>query len=263
MIELDKIYNEDCLEGMRRIPDGSVDAIICDLPYGTTCCKWDSVIPFEPLWEQYQRVLKQQGNIVLFAAGMFTHRLIASNTRGFRYKLIWKKNVPTGMCSAKTRPMKYYEEICVFGAPSATYNPQMKERVGKRKECYRYDHYCADSHHLALGKVMKRYDPMKVQPSDILEFDVVPNRSGKLHPTQKPVELIRYLIRTYSNPGDTILDNCIGSGTTAIAAMREGRHFVGFELNEEYFAKAVERIERERGYGCCDTAADGMVKNNR
>ena len=246
MIEIDKIYNEDCLEGMKRIPDGSVDVIICDLPYGTTACKWDSVIPFEPLWEQYKRICKPNAAIVLFCQGDFTIDLILSNKSDFRYKLIWKKNVPTGMSSAKYRPMKYYEEICVFGNPKSTYNPQMKDRVGKGKDCYRYDHYCGNSNHIQFGKVKKKYDPQKVQPSDVLEFDVVPNRNGKHHPTQKPVELIRYLIRTYSNSDDTILDNCMGSGTTAIAAMREGRHFIGFELNEEYFNIAQRRIDEER-----------------
>ncbi len=243
MIDIDKIYNEDCLEGMKRIPDGTVDCIISDLPYGTTACSWDSVIPFEPLWEQFKRVCKADAPIVLFSSGLFTVRLILSNEKTFRYKLIWKKNVPTGMCSADNRPMKYYEEICVFGSPVSTYNPQMKERVGIGRDCYKYKHYCGDSHHVKLNKVSKTYDPEKVQPSDVLEFDVVPNRNGKLHPTQKPVDLLRYLILTYSNDGDTILDATIGSGTTAVAALMEKRHFIGFETNKEYFNIAQGRID--------------------
>ena len=245
MIELNKIYNEDCLEGMKRIPDGSVDCIVCDLPYGTTACAWDSIIPFDLLWEQYKRIIKPKGNIVLFSAGLFTLNLIQSNIKDFRYKLIWKKNVPTGMASAKYRPMKYYEEICVFGNSNATYNPIMKERIGVGKDCYNYDHYCGDNNHLQFDKQKKRYDPDWVQPSDVLEFNVVPNRNGKLHPTEKPVELLEYLINTYSNEGDTILDNCMGSGTTAIACIKEKRNFIGFELNKEYYDKACKRIKLE------------------
>ena len=252
MIEIDQIYNEDCLEGMKRIDDASVDAVIGDLPYGTTCCAWDSVIPFEPLWQQFHRVCKPNANIVLFAAGLFTHLLISSNLEEYRYKLIWKKNVPTGMCSADARPMKYYEEICVFGTSQGTYNPQMKDRVGDGKECYRYNHYCGDSNHVNMEKVKKMYDPLKVQPSDVLEFDVVPNRSGKLHPTQKPIDLLRYLVLTYTNPNDLVLDATIGSGTTAIACLKERRHYIAFELNKEYFDIAQRRIALERSQPTLD-----------
>ena len=244
-IELDHIYNEDCLIGMRDIPDATVDAIICDPPFGTTVCKWDIIIPFEPMWAEFRRVTKPNAPVVLFSAGMFTWSIINSNPKDFRYRMIWKKNVPTGMASASHRPMKYFEEICVFGSVESTYNPQMKGRVGEHTECYRYDHYCADNNHINVGKVKKRYDPHRVLPSDVLEFDVVPNRNGKVHPTQKPVDLLRYLIRTYSNEGDTILDATIGSGTTAIAAMREKRHFLGFETNKEYYDIASRRIADE------------------
>ena len=242
MKELNKIYNEDCLIGMKEIPDNSIDCIICDLPYNITKLSWDILIPFDKLWEQYNRIIKPTGNIILFSSGMFTYKLIESNIKNFRYKLIWKKNVPTGMSSAKYRPMKYYEEICVFGNSKATYNPIMKERVGIGKACYNYDHYCGDSNHLQFNKQKRRYDPDFVQPSDVLEFNVVPNRNGKLHPTQKPVELVEYLIKTYSNECDTVLDNCMGSGTTAIAAINTNRNFIGFELNKNYFDIANERI---------------------
>ena len=242
MKELNKIYNEDCLIGMQDIPDNSIDCIICDLPYNITKLSWDILIPFDKLWEQYNRIIKPTGNIILFSSGMFTYKLIESNIKNFRYKLIWKKNVPTGMGSAKYRPMKYYEEICVFGSAKATYNPIMKERVGIGKGCYNYDHYCGDSNHLQFNKQKKRYDPDWVQPSDVLEFNVVPNRNGKLHPTQKPVELVEYLIKTYSNEGDIVLDNCMGSGTTAIAAINTNRNFIGFELDKNYFDIANERI---------------------
>ena len=242
MKELNKIYNEDCLIGMQDIPDNSIDCIICDLPYNITKLSWDILIPFDKLWEQYNRIIKPTGNIVLFSSGMFTYKLIESNIKNFRYKLIWKKNVPTGMGSAKYRPMKYYEEICVFGNSKGAYNPIMKERVGIGKGCYNYDHYCGDSNHLQFNKQKKRYDPDWVQPSDVLEFNVVPNRNGKLHPTQKPVELVEYLIKTYSNEGDIVLDNCMGSGTTAIAAINTNRNFIGFELDKNYFDIANERI---------------------
>ena len=239
MLEINKIYNEDCLIGMQKIDDKSVDCIICYLPYGTTSLKWDSIIPFDKLWEQYNRICK--GNIVLFSSGLFTYKLIESNLNKFKYKLIWKKNVPTGMSSAKYRPMKYYEEICIFN--EGTYNPIMKERIGVGKACYNYDHYCGESNHINFGKQPKRYDPDFVQPSDVLEFNVVPNRNGKLHPTQKPVDLIEWLIKTYSNEGDLILDNCMGSGTTAIAALNTRRHFIGFETDENYYNKSIKRIE--------------------
>lgn len=242
MKELNKIYNEDCLIGMQDIPDNSIDCIICDLPYNITKLSWDILIPFDKLWKQYNRIIKPIGNIILFSSGMFTYKLIESNIKNFRYKLIWKKNVPTGMSSAKYRPMKYYEEICVFGNSKATYNPIMKERIGIGKACYNYDHYCGDSNHLQFNKQKRRYDPDFVQPSDVLEFNVVPNRNGKLHPTQKPVELVEYLIKTYSNEGDIVLDNCIGSGTTAIAAINTNRNFIGFELDKNYFDIANERI---------------------
>ena len=244
MKELNKIYNEDCLIGMRDIPDKSVDCIICDLPYGATSCAWDILIPFDKLWEQYERIIKDDGNIILFCSGLFTIDLINSNRNRFRYKLIWNKNVPTGMATAKYRPMKYYEEICVFGNSASKYNPIMKPRVGVGKACYNYDHYCSDNNHIQLKMQKKRYDPDYVQPSDVLSFNVVPNRNGKLHPTQKPVELIEWLIKSYSNEGDTILDNCMGSGTTAVAAMRTGRNFIGFETDVNYFNIANERIKQ-------------------
>ena len=149
------------------------------------------------------------------------------------------------MVSAKYRPMKYYEEICVFGNSKGKYNPIMKPRVGVGKSCYNYDHYCNDNNHIQLKKQKRRYDPDFVQPSDVLSFNVVPNRNGKIHPTQKPVELLLYLVRTYTNEGDIVLDNCIGSGTTAVACIRENRHFIGFELNREYYDNACDRVMAE------------------
>lgn len=243
MIEL---HNGDCLEIMKNIPDKSVDMILCDLPYGVTKMKWDCIIPYDNLWSEYNRIIKDNGNIVLFSSGLFTLSLIQSNIKNFRYKLIWKKNVPTGMSSAKYRPMKYYEEICVFGNSNGTYNPIMKERIGVGKECYNYDHYCGDNNHIQLEKQKRRYDPDWVQPSDVLEFNVVPNRNGKLHPTQKPVDLCEWLIKTYSNEGDTILDNCMGSGSIGVACKNTNRNFIGIELDTNYFNIAQERLNIEQ-----------------
>lgn len=238
----DGIYLGDCLELMKNIEDKFIDCIICDLPYGTTAINWDKIIDFDLLWKQYNRICKDNSNIILFSGGEFTYKLYASNVKQYKYKLIWKKNVPTGMSSAKYRPMKYYEEILVFQKGKGCYNPQMKERVGAHKECYRYDHYCNPNNHVDLEKKPKRYDPDKVQPSDVLEFNVVPNRKGKLHPTQKPVELLEWLVKTYSNEGDLILDNCMGSGTTGVACKNLNRNFIGIEKEKKYFDIAKERI---------------------
>lgn len=240
MIEL---YNDNCLDIMPTLEDKSIDLILCDLPYNITSMKWDCLIPFDKLWEQYIRIIKDKGNIILFSSGIFTLDLINSNRPWYKYKLIWKKNVPTGMSSAKYRPMKYYEEICIFNQGKAIYNPQMKPRIGKHKECYNYDHYCGDSNHVNYEKIKYRYHPDLVQPSDVLEFNVVPNRKGKLHPTQKPVDLCEWLIKTYSNEGDLVLDNCMGSGTTGIACMNTNRNFIGIELDEKYFDIAKKRLE--------------------
>ena len=240
----------DCLELMKEIPSKSIDMVLCDLPYGSLKADWDKPIPFTPLWEQYNRIIKEGGIIALFCSGTFTVDLINSNKNAFKYKLIWKKNVPTGMSSAKYRPMKYYEEICIFGKSKGTYNPIMKKRVGKGKACYNYDHYCGASNHVSYEKIKKRYNPDYVQPSDVLEFSVVPNRSGKLHPTQKPVELCEYLIKTYTNEGDTVLDNCMGVGSTGVACINTNRNFIGIELDENYFTIAVKRIEEAKKRVC-------------
>lgn len=238
-----QLYNADCLDIMPTLGDNSIDLILCDLPYNITSMSWDCLIPFDKLWEQYERIIKPTGNIILFSSGMFTIDLINSNRKHFDYKLIWKKNVPTGMSSAKYRPMKYYEEICKFSIGKGIYNPQMKPRVGEKKECYKYDHYCGESNHVNYEKIKKRYDPDFVQPSDILEFNVVPNRKGKLHPTQKPVELCEWLIKTYSNQDGIVLDNCMGSGTTGVACINTNRDFIGIEMNKDYFEIAKERLE--------------------
>lgn len=242
-----QLFNGDCLEIMKKIKDNSIDCIICDLPYGSTLLKWDEIIDFNVLWKEYNRILKKDGNIVLFCSGDFTYLLRNSNVKQYKYKLIWKKNVPTGMNSSKYRPMKYYEEILIFQKGKGCYNPQMKERIGEKKQCYNYDHYCGNNNHFsALQKEPKKYDPNKVQPSDVLEFNVVPNRKGKLHPTQKPVDLLEWLVKTYTNENDLVLDNCMGSGTTGVACKNLNRNFIGIELDVKYFNIAKERIENDK-----------------
>lgn len=239
-MELDKIYHMDCLEGMKMIPDGSVDCIICDLPYGTTACAWDSIIPTDLLLKEYKRICKQNAAIVLFCAQPFTSVLVSSNIKHYKHHWIYLKNRGTGFQVAKYRPMMQTEDVIVFNNKETfTYNPQMQP-------CKPYYNRNASSTNgsnpLAnFNEGGKMVD--EKYPTNVLAFDKV---SDPWHPTQKPVDLIRYLIATYSNEGDTILDNCMGSGTTAIACIREHRHFIGFELNDEYFAKASARIEAEQ-----------------
>jgi site-specific DNA-methyltransferase (adenine-specific) len=233
----------DCLDGMKEIHDKSIDMILCDLPYGTTQCKWDIIIPFEPLWEQYKRIIKDNGAIVLTASQPFTSALIMSNIEMFKHEIIWFKNIPTGMAQASYSPMKYHENILVFGnGKIGTFNKQMQEREGKGKNCYNYEHYCGQSNHVKMDKVKKFYDAKLVNPSSIILFNSQPNRINKLHPTQKPVALFEYLIKTYTNEEETVLDNCIGSGTTAIACMNTNRNYIGYEMDSGYFETANKRI---------------------
>lgn len=252
MFELDQIYNMDCLEGMKMIPDGTVDAIICDLPYGVLHknnphAQWDRMIPFEPLWEQYKRVIKWNGAICLFGQGMFTAQLMMSQPKLWRYNLIWDKMRPTSFLNANRMPLRCHEDIVVFYRSLPVYHPQMKKcephqrnhTRGNMKKQLRnrcYGNFVATQTIISDEKY----------PSSIVSIKREHKVGEFYHPTQKPVELIQWLIRTYTDSGGVILDNCIGSGTTAIACMREHRHFIGFELNKEYFDKAVKRIEEEQ-----------------
>ena len=232
-MELNKIYNEDCLEGMKKIPDKSVDMILCDLPYGTTACKWDTIIPFEPLWEQYERVIKDDGAIVLTASQPFTNVLANSNLRLFKYEWIWEKEQGVNFMMAKKQPMKVHENILIFYKKQPSYNPQMTEGTP-------YISGKGDSGEVT-GRVRKtqtknngtRY-PRSVQKI---------KREFGLHPTQKPVALFEYLIKTYTNEGETVLDNCMGSGTTAIACLNTNRNYIGFELDEYYYNVAMKRLK--------------------
>ena len=257
--QIDKIYNEDCLEGMKRIADGAVDCIITDLPYGTTACAWDSVIPFEPLWEQFKRVTKPNAAIVLFGSEPFSSALRMSNIKDWREDLVWLKNKPATGFGKEQRHMKIHEMISVFSqSGSYTFNPQKwlvesKEFLTQRKT-FTENEYIGNNIYGATRRTRKGDDgtryPISIvsastprSPAYSKKYD---SESGdmRLHPTQKPVDLLRYLILTYSNEGDTILDATIGSGTTAVAALMEKRHFIGFETNKEYFDIAQGRIDQ-------------------
>lgn len=234
-----KLLHGDCLKLMQDIPDGSVDLVLCDPPYGTTNCGWDSVLPFDRLWAEYDRVVKPDGAVVLFAAQPFTTQLIQSNPTAFRYCWYWLKNQPTGFTFARYQPMRKVEDICVFYRKHGTYNPQGLQVVTdakpkRRKMPVRENIYKMDT-------LLQEYTPrFKNYPKNVLQFDC----ERGLHPTQKPVPLLEYLIRTYTSEGDTVLDNCMGSGSTGVAVQRVGgRHFIGIEQNEVYFDIAHQRIE--------------------
>ena len=260
-MELDRIYNDDCLEGMKEIATGSIDAIICDLPYevlhkDNPHAQWDRIIPFEPMWEQYERVIKDNGAILLFCQGMFTAKLMMSNEKLWRYNLVWDKCRVTGFLNANRMPMRCHEDIAVFYKSLPTYNPQYEKGEpnhsqgnGPHKEtnqCYgKYGRNYQGRTYEEVPRVASTVpDGMKL-PRSIIAIKKE-HESTVLHPTQKPVALLQYLVRTYTNEGDTVLDNCMGSGTTAIACIKEKRHFVGFELNKEYYEKACKRIQAEQ-----------------
>lgn len=250
MIELDKIYNEDCLVGMQRIPDRSVDCIICDLPYevlnkGNKNAQWDRIIPFEPLWEQYIRVTKENAAIVLFAQGMFTAKLMMSQPKLWRYNLIWDKVRATGFLNANRMPLRYHEDLCVFYKKLPTYHPQMEDLNGREPNHPQGhgNHNEKNSCYGNVGRINPTYEDKK-HPRSIIRFKAVHCNEDQFHPTQKPIDLIRYLIRTYTDEGQLVLDNCMGSATTAVSCILENRHFIGFETNKEYFDKSQVRIEK-------------------
>ena len=258
----------DCLVEMNNVADGSVDLILCDLPYGTTDRKgveskvnnrllsWDTVIPLDKLWDQYRRILKPLGAVVLTADQPFTSQLILSNLEWFKYEWIWKKRKTTGFLLANYRPMKCTEDVVIFspgGAAAAsrnggnmTYNPQglIEKNVKKKNNAKRLGKFLHNPEHMGAGNKLlheTEYEQKYTNyPSEIIEFGLDRN---VVHPTQKPVELMEYLIRTYSNSGEVVLDNCMGSGTTGVAAVMSGRNFIGIEMDQEYYEIAKKRIE--------------------
>ena len=234
------LYRGDCLELMKDIPDGTVDMILCDLPYGTTKNKWDSVIPFKPLWEQYERIIKDNGAVVLFGSGLFTIKLITSNEKFWRYNLVWHKTTPTGFLNANRQPLRAHEDICVFYKKQSTYNPQKTK--GHKRKVSTVEHKRNSKKTTDYGEhSLRSYDSTERFPKSVLTF-ATDKQKAAFHPTQKPVALLEYLIKTYTNEGDVVLDNCMGSGSTGVACVNTGRRFIGMELDEQYFTIAQKRI---------------------
>ena len=246
MIELNKIYNEDCLEGMKRIPDGSVDLVLTDPPYGTTACKWDSVIPFEPMWEQLNRTIKPNGAICIFGSEPFSSALRMSNIKHFKYDWIWKKDQAAGFVNAKCAPLKTHEVISVFSHGTIAngsknkmeYFPQGLIEINKTRKVDKKDGTFLGARKNQDGKqYVQKY---KNYPQSIIMF----SRDRGLHPTQKPVALLEYLIKTYTDEGNTVLDFTMGSGSTGVACINTNRNYIGFELDKHYCDMANERIQK-------------------
>ena len=243
-----KLYNGDCLEEMDELikKDVKVDCVLTDLPYGViSACKWDEVIPFDKMWKRINQIIKPNGAIALFGVEPFTSKLICSNLKGFKYRWDWNKKIPSGVGYARFRPMQQTEDICIFTqkGEKTIYNPQMIKRDkpiksggNKLKENTCSGLYGIDTN----KKINKTYEYKN--PTTLIEFDKV--RRGSVHPTQKPVELLEYLIRTYTNEGESVLDFTMGSGSTGVACMNTNRKFIGIELDEKYFSIAKERIEK-------------------
>ncbi|UTL74812.1 DNA-methyltransferase [Bacillus halotolerans] len=259
IVELNKIYNIDCLQGMRLIENKSIDMILCDLPYGTTACSWDTIIPLDLLWDQYERIIKDNGVIVLTASQPFTTQLINSKIELFREEIIWLKNRGGSGLGAKQRHIKTHENICVFSINGKyTYNPQKwevneKEFLTQRKTMSIYG--TGNNIYGEMSQKRKKDDGTRF-PISVVPFRVpiTPSKSKKYsasvdlrsHPTQKPIALFEYLIKTYSNEGDIVLDNCIGSGTTAVACENLNRNWIGFDTEKEYVKIANKRLNNLR-----------------
>lgn len=241
-MKIDKLYHGDCLEIMRTFPDDSVDMILCDPPYQTTDCEWDSIIPFEKLWPEYNRIIKKHHVIALFGNQPFTSKMICSNLKGFKYCWTWNKIIPSGFTYARFRPMQQTEDIAIFtsNGEKTIYYPQMIKRDkaitagGNNVPAGVYRNTSIDT----TQEYKKTYEDKF--PTTLIEFDKI--RRGSLHPTQKPIALLKYLINTYTEKGDIVLDNCAGSGSTCIAAADIGRRYIGIELNKQYFVVASKRI---------------------
>lgn len=231
-----QLYQGDCLEIMKQIPDKFIDMILCDLPYGTTKCKWDTIISFDSLWEQYNRVIKNNGAIVLFGSEPFSSMCRTSNIRQYKYDWIWDKKQAGNVLNAKRQPLKTFENIMVFN--TKTYYPIMRKGKLRKKGGL-------NKQPEITGNVKLDYTTYNDEyyPTAILEFSNA-NKRNRLHPTQKPVELLEYLIKTYTNEDETVLDNCMGSGSTGVACLRIARNFIGIEKEEKYFEIAKERLEK-------------------
>ena len=233
----------DCLELMKDIPNGSIDMILCDLPYGTTACKWDTIIPFDKLWEQYERIIKPNGAIVLTASQPFTSALVMSNTVLFKYEWIWEKDKPSNFALANKQPMKYHENICVFYKRQPTYN---KQKIIGEKPVNKNSIKNRTSEGVIGAIILPQNQAggnLERNPKSIVKFNMIKHNQNEYnqHPTQKPVSLFEYLIKTYTNEGELILDNCAGSGTTAEACFNTGRNYIQIEKEQKYFDLILER----------------------
>ena len=238
-----QIKQGDCLELMKEIPNESIDMVLCDLPYGTTACKWDSVIPFEPLWEQYNRIIKDNGAIALFGQEPFSSFLRLSNVDNYKYDIYWEKERLTNINQVKKRVGKTIETISVFDKKQCTYNPQMVKYDGKPRTNKVKNGKMGTLTDQQKKKVFEYNDTGWRYPTQVWKFqrDCL---TSNLHPTQKPIALLGELIKTFTNEGETVLDNCMGSGSTGVACINTNRNFIGYELDEHYFQIAKERLEQ-------------------
>ena len=243
-----KLYHGDCLEIMPQIPDKSIDMILCDLPYGTTACKWDMIIPFEPLWKEYKRIIKDRGCIALFGSEPFSSHLRMSNIKNYKYDWIWNKNKGSNIMLAKKQPLKIHENISIFN--SNIYFPQKTSVIVKIRDKRKEKEYInrIDGAVTPKGpiKYSTDYDPSKKYPVSIQYFSNHREKEYVLHPTQKPVTLLEYLIKTYTLENETILDICMGSGSTGVACVNTNRNFIGIEKEENYFSISKKRIKEAR-----------------
>jgi len=256
-----ELYHGDCLEIMPSIPDKSIDMILCDLPYGTTSCKWDVVIPLEPLWKEYKRIIKDRGCIALFGSEPFSSHLRMSNIKQFKYDWIWNKKIPSGMTYAKFQPMRQHEIISIFN--SNIYYPQKTQREKSIKSGGQ-KHLNSNLTNLDLYKI----DNFKKEYNDkfpITIIDFIKIRKDSIHPTQKPVDLLEYLIKTYTIEGETILDNCMGSGSTGVACINTNRNFIGIEKDETHFEVAKNRIEAKQNKDTiiCDKQNNPIIEKKK
>lgn len=237
-----KIICGETIESMSKLKSKSIDMILCDLPYGTTQCKWDTIIPFDKLWEQYTRLIKDNGAIVLTASQPFTANLVMSNPKLFRYSLVWEKSKSTGYLNSKKMPMRSHEDILVFYKNLPTYNPQMSEgepydkgKANRPTDVYREQ----------KGEIHVKNETGKRYPRSVQYFKTAESEGKVYHPTQKPVLLMEWLIKTYTNEGEIVLDNCIGAGTTAIACIKSNRKYIGIDISQEYIDITNIRIDQE------------------
>ena len=249
-INLDTIIQGDCLEVMKEIPDKNIDMILCDLPYGTTACKWDTIIPFEPLWKQYKRIIKDNGAIVLTASQPFTSALVMSNPGMFKHSWIYKKRCASNFAQAKYAPMKEHEDVLVFANGRVNYYPIKEKRVGSGAERVKHPFGKATRHKSGefVGAMNGEFNEMADKlryPSSVQEFNNRASRDRGFHSTQKPVALFEYLIKTYTNEGNLVLDNCAGSGTTGVACKKTGRHYILIEKEAEYVEIIKKRLNFE------------------